>query len=80
MLNAEDYQIYRVTDRNKKNHKTRTTTKIGKNKPKTEAHKTKWETQNRKTLPENRNTNPKTEISIPNRKHTQRKYKIKPQN
>ena len=39
-----------------KNHKTTTTTKIGKNKPKTETHKTKWETRNRKTLPENRNT------------------------
>ena len=30
-------------------------------------------TRNRKTLPENRNTNPKTEMSIPKRKHTQKK-------
>ena len=29
-----------------------------------------------KTLPENRNTNPKTEISIPNRKHTQKNTKL----
>ena len=50
--------------------------KIGENKPKTETYKTKWETQNRKTLPENRNTNPKTEISIPNRKHTQKNTKL----
>ena len=47
-----------------KNHKTTTTTtKIGK-------------TQNRKTLPENRNTNPQTEMSIPNRKHTQKNTKL----
>ena len=59
-----------------KNHKTTTTTKIGENKPKTETHKTKWETQNRKTLPENRNTNPNTEISIPNRKGTQKSTEL----
>ena len=59
-LNAEDYQIYRVADRNKKNHKKTTkTTNVGENKPKIETHRTKLETQNRKTLPENRNTKTK---------------------
>ena len=33
-------------------------------------------TQNRKTLPENRNTNSQTEISTPNRKHTQKNTKL----
>ena len=61
MLNAEDYQIYRVADRNKKNHKTTTTTKIGENKPKTETHKTKRKPKTEKHYQ-------KTETQIPIRK------------
>ena len=79
-LNAEDYQIYRVADRNKKTTRQKTTTtKIGENKPKTETHR-----QNGN--PKQKNTTRKQKHKSQNgNKHSQQEthaktYKIKPQN